>query len=223
MAGRSLLVVAAAALLGITACAEGDAPSPSSGGPTAAPTIAVAPGPSVQALGPGVRTGIVVGETELVIYFWGSGPLLDSGWLRRDASELLDWPTADGVEALPARKAYADGDIQETAFLGLRQIAIPGYPIIEFGAIRAQPSRIVVTAGEQSVDALFTSSTHDPQVTIFWLQRPGEPLPDNTPAGEGRWDPLPDENYPLVTVHDQAGEVIASARLRPPATEQRGG
>jgi hypothetical protein len=70
---------------------------------------------------------------------------------------------------------------------------------------------------------LFTSWSHDPQVTIFWLQRAGEPLPDNTPAGEGRWAPLPPENYPLVTAYDQSGSVIDSARIRPPAGGQKGG
>jgi hypothetical protein len=223
MVRRWPVAIAAVALLGVAACVDDEAQSPSSGGPTPAPTIAVAPGPSAQALGAGVRTGIVIGETELVIYFWGSSPFLDSDWLRRDTFEFLEWPSEDGVEALAAREAHGDGDLHETAFIGLRQIAVPGYPIIEFGAIRAEPSRIVIEAGGHSVDAAFTSWSHDPRVTIFWLQRAGEPLPDNTAAGEGRWDPLPPESYPLVTAYDQTGNAIDSARLRPPATEQKGG
>lgn len=50
-----------------------------------------------------------------------------------------------------------------------------------------------------------------------------QPVPDNIPNGVGRTTPLPPELYPLITAYDRDGATIATERLRPSATEQKGG
>ena len=87
----------------------------------------------------------------------------------------------------------------------------------------AEAGRITVQAAGKTVQAKYARWSANRSVTMFWLQRQGKPLPHNIPAGEGRTTPLPPEQYPLVTAYDGKGATIGTIRIRPPATEQKGG
>jgi hypothetical protein len=209
----------------VVGCAANGPGSPA--GPTTVPTVEVTPQPSFHPVGPGVRTGVVVGDDELVIYFAAGGdgsgpPWLYSTWFNPVTSMFSQWPMRpDGtpVHQLTGTSAV----VGARAFQHIEQLAFVGYPLVEWGVIRARPARIVVEADGVSTEATFTPWPVDANVTIFWLRRWGEPNPTDTPAGPGLWLPLPPEYYPLVVAYDAAGRVIDSTRLRDGGAEEKGG
>lgn len=218
MVRRAAAVVTAMALLAIAVgCA---AESMDRGGGLTPPlTVELTPSPSWHPVGPAVKTGIVVGDAELVIYFWAGGdgtgtPTLTGGWLDARTSAVLVRPRdADGVEVTVRGGGTAYG-YSDSPFIGIHQVAFVGHPLIEWGAIRGRPARIVIESDGQATAASFTRWPHDEDVTIFWLQRSGDPMPEDTPIGDGAVRPLPPEYYPLVTAYDDAGEIIDSQRIR---------
>ena len=211
------VATAMAVLAAVVGCAAETSDRP--GGLTPPLTVELTPSPSWHPVGPAVKTGIVVGDAELIIYFWAGGdgtgtPHLEADWLDARTSAVLDRPRdADGmaVEVRGGGSAYGEPD---SPFIGIYQIAFVGHPIIEWGAIRGRPARIVIESDGRATEARFTRWPHDEDVTIFWLQRPGDPMPADTPIGNGATRPLPPEYYPLVTAYDDADHVIDSQRIR---------
>jgi hypothetical protein len=219
------IALAVSVVVAAAGCSHGSDPLAWAGGPVPAQTFYPSPRPSWHPVGAGVRTGIVVGSTELVVYFWAGGdghgpPHLESGWIDPTTSAMSDWPLRpDGTPVRDLGGGSAnlrEATASPTAFLGVFQASFEGYPLVEWGVIRARPARIVVEARGGVTEARFTPWPHDEGVTFFWLQRLGEPMPTHTQVGEGTWRPLAPQLYPLVTVYDGLGRVIDSVRIRPP-------
>lgn len=225
----------AALLVAATAACGDPGQIPHAAGHTDAPTIHV---PAVndgnlnswaESTGDGVRTGIVVNGLELVLFLWGSfpsgNPALDTVWYNDATSEFSGWP----ILSEEFRSRAGNGEIRDTPFIALHQFSFPNDPLVDYGLIRARPARITVEDGGQLFEAWFTSWNHDEEFTLFWVQRPGQPIPDSTPTTDPNrpectiWAPAEPERYPLVTAYDIAGDVIASARIRPQGGGQCGG
>lgn len=167
-------------------------------------------------VGDTVPTGIVVDGQELILYFWGSGsglPYLDTAWREVSSGRVSDHGPWAGT-------SFLDGD---DGFVYLYQMVLTDRTLVEFGSFNGAVSKIVCDDHGSVVEARFAQWSRDRSVTIFWLHRRGDPVPENTPAGEGRTVPLAPVRYPLISAYDQAGRVIGATRLRPPGTEQKGG
>ncbi|GHJ45305.1 hypothetical protein Cs7R123_26470 [Catellatospora sp. TT07R-123] len=204
---RRLMVLVAVLVLG--GCAAGE----TGGGGLVTPASPVLPSPNPSALpvGDTIRTGVMNAGRELVLYFWGSGrPYLDEFWYGPDGPAAVDY-----------RVTFAGGDGR--LFLDLREMTVGQGTLIDFGAVRGPLDRLVCAAADGATAASFAPWSADPTVYVFWLVRRGSPLPEPTPVGEGRWEPLSDEHYPLCTAYGGDGRELGSSRLKPPGAEQKGG
>jgi hypothetical protein len=216
LAAVLVLVPAAILAAGLPAACASSTGAP--GGPETPIPVPIIAYPSARPVGNTVPTSVVVGGRELVLYFWGdpARPTLTAAW-RDTGTGAVDVNTGcNGVIVM-------DPDELRGHFFGLRQCVTDNGSLIEFGAIWAEPARITSKDAGKAVDARFAwwSGNHD--VTVFWLKRAGAPVPDNTPDGEGRTAPLPEDRYPILTAYDAKGRTITTARIRPSADEQKGG
>jgi len=206
-----LAVVGSSAVVG---CAAQASPSTWTGGPASPAPVRITINPSAPPLGNTVPTGIVVQDREMILYFWGNpaNPYFDVVWRDRGTGQVTEKGSGLGVGARPP-----DG------FFEVNQLVAEDGTLIEYGALRRPAARITCAADGVTVEARYTRWSIDPMVTIFWLQRSGSPIPANRDVGDGRTEPLEPERYPLLTAYDSAGQVIATIRIRPEATQQKGG
>jgi hypothetical protein len=205
---RGLVLVVSALLAGVVGCSVATT-AHGGGGPTSAPTFELTPQASAHAIGPGVRSGVVIGGAELYFYAWsaGSQTVVDSGWLNpatgsQDAAPGVQ-PTSVGG---PGRGARAPFD-------WVNEFAYPGYPLLDWGALRGTPGQIVVEADNQRWNATFAGCSCGEDITYFWLQRSGEPGPRPSQPSCGLAT-LPADLYPLLTAYAADGSVMASIRLQ---------
>ncbi|GAB3830748.1 hypothetical protein ACFPIJ_30735 [Dactylosporangium cerinum] len=215
------VIVSAAVLVGLAACAA-KGPDGQPGGLETPSPVPITVNPSALPVGDTVPTGIVIGGKEMVLYFWGGSPdwpHLDHAWRdRRTGAVEVDQPCAGGYGF------FADTmQTEPVRWLDVHQCVTPDGTLIEFGAVFAEPGRVTVQAAGKTVEAKYARWSANRSVTMFWEQRQGKPLPHNIPDGEGRTTPLPPEQYPLVTAYDGKGATIGTIRIRPSASEQKGG
>jgi hypothetical protein len=86
--------------------------------------------------------------------------------------------------------------------------------LIEFGAFRGEAARVTSQAEGSTTEASFARWNQD-SITVFWLQRHGQPAPGAVfDPGRGQTSPAPAEQYPLITIYSANGKVIASARIQ---------
>jgi hypothetical protein len=210
----SVTALAFGSVAALTACASPSA-GDWTGGPATPSPIPITANPSARPVGDTMPTGIVVQDQELVLYFWGSRdrPNLDYAWRDTGSGRV------DLNPRFPALWIPGSGG----AFFGMSQVLAGDGDLVEFGALRAVASRITCQDGGATVEARYTPWTARPEFTVFWLRRHGKPAPSVSPVGEGRWEPLAPERYPLLTAYGPDGKVIATDRLRPPGVEQKGG
>jgi hypothetical protein len=209
---RGLVLVASAVLAGVVGCSVATTVN-GGGGPTSAPTFEFAMQPSAQPIGPGVRTGIVIGGAEMYFYSWrgtsggDSRSVIAYGWLNPTTGTLNAAPTVQpssiGGPGLAAGKPFDFAS----------EDAYPNYPLLDFGALRGTPGKIVVEADNQRWNATFTGCSCSEDITYFWLQRPGEPGPRPSLPSCGLAT-LPADLYPLLTAYATDGSVMASIRLQ---------
>ncbi|GIJ48045.1 hypothetical protein Val02_49310 [Virgisporangium aliadipatigenens] len=211
---RHLALVILAALL--AACTS---PTQPPTGPETPSPIPITANPSALPIGDTVPTSMVIGGQELVLYFWGrpDRPNLDHAW-RDTTTGAIDLQI-DGLCS-----AAAEPDDLPRNFFRVRQCTFTHTPLIEYGAVWAAPARITSRDAGKTTNAHYTRWSNNRDVTIFWLKRQGKPIPQSAPYGDGGWGstPLPEDRYPLLTAYDAEDRTIATARLRPPATEQKG-
>ena len=191
------------------------------GGPVTPSPIPITANPSAQPVGDTMPTGILVGRKELVLYFWGTAasPYLDQAWRDVDSGYVEVQNVCGGGRAMGA----AGGAVEPGRLFGLTQCYAGDGTLIEYGAVWAEATRITSQDAGATVEARYARWSTNRSVTVFWLQRHGRPAPDNVADGPGRTVPLPPEQYPLITAYDRDGHEIAAERLRPSATEQKGG
>lgn len=197
---RSLLLAATcAAGLVLASCAP--AVSGWTGGPASPATVRVSVNPSALPIGDAVATGVVVSGRELVLYLWGGREYPNLGWAWRDTgSGVVDDHDPVGGTVV---------DLSAPPFLGLTQLDAGDGTVVEFGAVRAPATRIVVTPpGRDPVETRYVRWSADFGVVMFWLRRSGPPVPTGAQPG-------PPDRYPLVTAYDGHGRTIASVRIRP--------
>jgi hypothetical protein len=163
-----------------------------------------------------IPTGVVVGDHEMLLYVWGDGNRnLDSAWRAVRTGEVVR-----AQEHLVPGGAYQLGAASGSLF-GLTQLVVDDGRVVEFGGFRGAVGRITVEFDGRMVDTRFVRLTEPETLTLFWSERRGRPIPENSPSGEGRWVPLEPGAYPLVTVFGPSGTSVETARIRPPATEQK--
>ncbi len=216
-----VVIVAAAMLVGLAACTAKDAAEPP-GGPETPSPVPITANPSALPVGDTVPTGVVVGGKEMVLYFWGArpdDPYLDHGWRDRSTGVVdVDHGCAGGTSYFADPMASS-----AVRWIGVQQCVTPDGTLIEFGAVWAEADRVTVQAGGTTVQARYARWSANRSVTMFWVKRQGKPLPENVVDGEGRTTPRPADQYPLLTAYDAKGGTIGTMRIRPPATEQKGG
>jgi hypothetical protein len=213
------VIVAAAVLVGLAACAARNTMEQPSGPETPSP-VPITLNPSAMPVGDTIPTGVVVGRKELVLYFWGNPqhPYLDSAWRDQGTGVIdADTPCNGGV----GTGADLGGDA--THWLNATQCAGPGDALVEYGAVRGDVARVTSQSGGATVQARYARWSANQEITVFWLQRKGKPAPQNVELGTGNTSPLPPDQYPLITAYDAKGATIAQLRLRPSGTEQKGG
>jgi hypothetical protein len=210
-----------AMIVALAACATRGAADDTTGGPATPSPIPITANPSALPVGETIPTGILVGRKELVLYFWGTAanPFLDQAWRDADSGDV----EVDNVCAGGRAVGAAGGAVEPGRFFGLTQCHAGDGTLVEYGAVWAEATRITSQDAGVTAEAHYTRWSTNRSVTVFWLQRHGRPVPDNVPDGPGRTAPLPPEHYPLITAYDHDGREIAAERLRPGATEQKGG
>jgi hypothetical protein len=203
-------------IVGLAACAARG----TAGGPATPSPIAITANPSALPVGDTIPTGMLVGRKELVLYFWGTAadPFLDQAWRDAGTGDVeLDNVCGGGAAG------GAIGAVEPGRFFGLTQCVAADGTLIEYGAVWGEAIRITSQDAGATVEARYARWSTNRSITVFWLQRHGQPVPDNIPDGAGGTTPLPPERYPLFTAYDRDGSTIATERLRPYATEQKGG
>ena len=208
-------------IVGLAACSARGTADDTTGGPATPSPIAITANPSALPVGDTMPTGLLVGRKELVLYFWGTAaaPFLDQAWRDAGTGEVeVDDVCGGGRAAGGALGAVGPG-----RFFGLTQCVAADGRLIEYGAVWGEASRITSQDAGATVEARYARWSTNRSITVFWLQRNGQPVPDNIPNGAGRTTPMPPEHYPLITAYDRDGATIATERLRPSATEQKGG
>ena len=215
------LVVVGLMIVGLATCSVRGTAGDTPGGPATPSPIAITANPSALPVGDTMPTGILVSRKELVLYFWGTAaaPFLDQAWRDADTGDVeLDDVCCGGRTAGGTLGAVGPG-----RFFGLTQCAAADGTLIEYGAVWGEASRITSQGAGATAEARYARWSTNRSITVFWLQRYGRPVPDNIPNGAGGTRPLPPEHYPLITAYDRDGATIATERLRPSATEQKGG
>jgi hypothetical protein len=199
-------------LLALSACG-GTTDGPRPGGPVTPSSIPIGLGPSAHTAGNTMPTGIVVDGKELVLFLWqlSSGEPVLAQAVRDTATGSVD---IDAGVCVDGR-----GSDDRPPFIDLVQCGLADGSIVEYGAVRSEAARITSQADGTTTEAWFARWTVD-TVTVFWLRRHGTLAPQNVANGPGRTTPLPPEQYPLITVYDAKGKVVASARIRPGAVDQ---
>ncbi|GAA1804405.1 hypothetical protein GCM10009682_27610 [Luedemannella flava] len=171
--------------------------------------------PSAPPVGDTVPTGVVVDGRELVLYVWHSVqvPWLGAAALDRGTGGLTDWLIGTG-------RSF-NGTGEPGHFGEVRREEVPDGTVIYMGMFRGTVDRIVLAEPDGgSAEAAFTAwSAGD--YTIFWARCRAAPIPENTPVGEGRTEPLDPVKYPLVSAFDKSGAALDEVRLRPAATKPR--
>ena len=201
---RRLAVVLALVLLP-TGCAAGVG-SDWVGGPVTPSHVPITYWPSAMPVGETMPTGIVITGQEMVLYFWGANqPYLDVAWRDRATGAVHDAPGA------AVRTTICDAS---PPWLALYELSSPDGVVVDFGAVRAPVARVADEYKGSTVDAKFTRWTADPSITVFWLRRPGGPMPSNSDLGADRTIPRAPELYPLVTAYADDGHMLASSRVR---------
>jgi hypothetical protein len=210
---RPLLLVPL--LLAVTACghtADGSPP----GGPVTPSSIPISIGPSAHTIGNTMPTGIVIQGTELVLYFWdsASGPVFAQAWRNTGTG---------AVETSGGFCTGGTGSEDQHLLSGLSQCRAADRSLVEFGVFQGEAARITSRADGTTTEAHFARWNRD-TLTVFWLQRHGKPAPtDIFYPDRGLTSPLPADQYPVITVYDGKGEVLASGHIRPGLGEQKGG
>lgn len=212
---RRQLLLLVSLLLAVSACA-GKSGGSAPGGPVTPSSIPIDIGPSARVAGNTMPTGIVVDGKELVLFFWmaSNGPVF--------ADAVRDTATGAVSQDLAMCRAGTGSD-SPPPFLGLKQCVASDGSLIEFGAFRGQAARVTSQAEGRTTEASFARWNQD-TITVFWLQRHGTPAPTGIfYPDRGQTSPQPAEQYPLITVYSPNGNVIASARIRPGISQQKGG
>lgn len=201
---------AAVVALGLLAggCATTPDLSDWGGGPVTPSPIEVTVNPSALPIGDPLATGLVVKGHEMVLYLWGEPSLiLTANW--------RDTATGKISEEDPVHDGFAGLDTVGAGPFQFAQYDPEDGTVIEAGYVRGPVARITSEDHGKVVEAKYTRWSHDPQVTIFWLRRVGEPYPALRPADDGSQQPAAPERYPLITAYDETGKVICQERLRP--------
>ncbi|WP_433043053.1 hypothetical protein [Dactylosporangium sp. CS-033363] len=215
---RCRLLLLIPLLLAASACAE-QTSGTTPGGPVTPTPVPLDVGPSAKVTGNTMPTGIVVQGKELILYLWVAtgAPVLATA-SRDSASGTVD-PKSDGGICTGTTLSE-----DQNPFFGLTQCVAGDGSLIEFGAYKGEVSRVIDEMDGKTTDATFTRWTGSEQpVTIFWLQRRGNPNPSNVVNAPGKTSPLPAAQYPRITVYSTKGKAVASAHIRPGQTEQKGG
>ncbi|MFG2165881.1 hypothetical protein [Micromonospora chersina] len=177
------------------------------GGSTAAgPSPGPWPNPSASPLDRVLRTGMRVGDDELLLSP-SRDHIVDTAWFDTRTGRYHELPEDEnfrsalgGDRALPffevRERPGADGRLITYGFASTRvsraTIAQPGYPTTTL--------------------ALAPWGGDDPS-TLFWAARPGRPLTAE----------LPTDQRAVCTLYDAAGQVIARLTLAEPRFEPKGG
>jgi len=207
---RLLILIAVAAIA--SGCAGTDDDN-WVGGP-ATPSPLTIPAAGIRHVGDPVPTGIVVDGAELVLVIEDAfQTALDTTW--RDT-------TSGAVTRDHPRRQLGSvsGEGGHTYFHELAQLDLANGNVIDFGDVRSSVDRVEITDHGRTIQAKFTPWSHDPGLVIFWAERKGRPIPENSQVDVGHSVPLDPDRYPLVTAYAR-GTVIESARIRPPAMSQK--
>src|SRR5262245_50542094 len=157
-------------------------------------------------VGETMPTGIYLGGQEMVLYFWGPNqPYLDVAWRDRTSGAVHDQPGLDILTTVCGASA---------PWLAVYELTSPDGIVVDFGAVRASVASISADYKGSTVDAKYARWTADRAVTVFWLRRPGGPMPSNRQLGGDRSVPLAAELYPLLTAYAADGHVLATTRVR---------
>jgi hypothetical protein len=202
---RRFAVVASVLVLGLSGCATGG-PSDWVGGPVTPSPVTITYWPSAMPVGETMPTGIDVAGQEMVLYFWNANqPYLDVAWRDRASGAVHEQP---GLDVLTTTCGASP------PWLALYELSAPDGQVVDFGAVRAPVARLSDEFRGSTVDAKYARWTADPGVTVFWLRRPGGPMPTDSQLGGDREVPLDPSLYPLVTAYAADGRELTSARVR---------
>ncbi|WP_432994310.1 hypothetical protein [Dactylosporangium sp. CA-233914] len=218
---KPVLVLSGVLVAALAACTANATSGPPPGGGLVTPSsVPFSVGPSAHTTGNSMPTGIVVNGKELILYFWGEPdhPYLAQASRSTTTGAIDVDDVCLGGRAMTKQLATVPGK-----FFFVGQCVAPDGLLIEYGAVYADAERITSRSGGTTYEAKFARWTPKPGVTVFWLHRKGDPIPGNVSNRPGETTPLPEEHYPLLTAYDAKGEVLATERIRPDATEQKGG
>jgi hypothetical protein len=218
LATRRLVLAGALAVLSTSGLVLVSCARPGSGwtgGPVNPAPVRVTVNPSAMPIGDAVLTGVVIGTKEMILFLWGTREYPNLGTAWRDTR------TGRVDENPPALSAAPFLDLGGGRIFGTDQLVVGDGTVVELGAVRGAAARIVSQPpGAEPVEAKYVRWSADPGIVIFWLRRAGPPIPSNHPVPGGS-EPYAPERYPLISVYDGAGRVVAVTRIRPPADKPR--
>jgi hypothetical protein len=206
----SILAVIAAIASGCATAAED---STWVGGPVTPSSLTISAA-GIRPVGDPVPTGIVVDGAELVLIIEDTyQTALETIWRDTTSGAVTrDHPRRQlGSVSAEGGHAY---------FHELAQLDLGNGHVVDLGDIRSSVERIQVTDHGRTLQAKFTSWSHDPGLVIFWAEQKGDPISQNSQVDVGHSVPLEPDRYPLVTAYAR-GTTIEEARIRPPATSQK--
>ncbi|MCW3816274.1 hypothetical protein ONA91_17660 [Micromonospora sp. DR5-3] len=192
-----------------TAAPGGATPTaPSSGSGTAGPTPGPWPNPSAQPADRVLRTGIRIGDDELVLSPAASGRFIDIAWFdTRTGHYLPRMPEDENF-----RSAY--GDTQALPFFEVRERPAPDGRLITYGFASTRVARATIAQpGYPTATLTLAPWGGGSGDTLFWTARAGRPLTADLPAGRRG----------VCTLYDQSGKVIARLVLAEPRYVPRDG
>lgn len=202
-------------------CAPGTgAPGPGDGTPTAGPSPGTAtatsiptgptpgpwPNPSARPVDGLLRTGIRVGNDELILSP-STDHIVDTTWFDTRTGRYHRLPEDENFRS-------ALGGDRALPFFEVRERPAPDGRLITYGFASTRVARATIAQSGYPTTTLtlapWGGATDD---TLFWADRPGRPLTTD----------MPDEQRAVCTLYDQAGREIARLVLAEPRYENKGG
>ena len=167
-------------------------------GPLPSPTVSIAIDPSFSAYGHVITTGARVGtDYELVMWF-ANGPdtvTIASGLLDRRTGAVRDLESLSGMYQASAKAL---------GFQMLSQVDDRNGAVLDYGLYVGPANRIVEQVRGQQYETHLAQWSVNPAFTVFWVDRPGTPLPtdSNHPVDPGA-------DAPRFVAYGPAGQQVA--------------
>jgi hypothetical protein len=183
-----------------TAAADRATSAITAAGPTPGPW----PNPSARPMDRVLRTGMRIGDDELMLSP-STSHIIDTAWFDTRTGRYHPLPEDENF-----RSAY--GDDRSLPFFEVRERPAPDGRLITFGFASARVARAtIVQPGYPTATLTVAPWGGDSGTTLFWAARPGRSMVADAPAGQRA----------VCVLYDQAGKVLGRLVLAEPRFTQR--